>query len=354
MTYPKLVVDSKIIGQNVDALGELLKKRHVDLFYGVTKVFCGDPRVAQIYVDHGVEVLADSRVQNLKKLKDLPVPKLLLRLPQLSEIEDVVRYADMSLNSELVTVKALNDAAKSLGITHKVILMIDLGDLREGLFLGEGFDEMVDAIMELEAIELTGLGVNLTCYGAIIPKRETLAQLVEFKERVKERHGLDLPIVSGGNSSSVYLLEDGDLPGITNLRLGECLALGTESAYGKQMPGTSNEGWVLEAQVIEVKNKPSVPIGEVGKDAFGNVPTFEDRGVRRRAIIAIGKQDVHPDSLVPFDDGILILGASSDHMILDVTDAKEEVNVGDILRFTMDYAGVLNLSTSEYVEKEVR
>lgn len=353
MTYPKLVVDSKIIGQNVDALGELLKKRHVDLFYGVTKVFCGDPRVAQIYVDHGVEVLADSRVQNLKKLKDLPVPKLLLRLPQLSEIEDVVRYADMSLNSELVTVKALNDAAKSLGIIHKVILMIDLGDLREGLFLGEGFDEMVDAIMELEAIELTGVGVNLTCYGAIIPKRETLAQLVEFKERVKERHGLDLPIVSGGNSSSVYLLEDGDLPGITNLRLGECLALGTESAYGKQMPGTSNEGWVLEAQVIEVKNKPSVPIGEVGKDAFGNVPTFEDRGVRRRAIIAIGKQDVHPDSLVPFDDGILILGASSDHMILDVTDAKEEVNVGDILRFTMDYAGVLNLSTSEYVEKEV-
>ena len=112
MTYPKLVVDSKIICQNVYALGELLKKRHVDLLYGVTKVFCGDPRVAQIYVDHGVEVLADSRVLNLKKLKDLPVPKLLLRLPQLSEIEDVVRYADMSLNSELVTVKALNDAAK--------------------------------------------------------------------------------------------------------------------------------------------------------------------------------------------------------------------------------------------------
>lgn len=354
MTYPKLVIDSKIIAQNVDALGALLKKRHVNLFCGVTKVFCGDPRVAQIYVDHGVNVLADSRVQNLKRLKDLPVPKLLLRLPQLSEIEDVVRYADMSLNSELLTVKALDDAAKSLGITHKVILMIDLGDLREGLFLGEGFDQMVDEIMELESIELVGVGVNLTCYGAIIPKRETLAQLLEFKKRVKERHGLDLPIVSGGNSSSVYLLEEGELPGITNLRLGECLVLGTESAYGKQMPGTSNEGWILEAQVIEVKQKPSVPIGEVGKDAFGNVPTFEDRGVRRRAIVAVGKQDVHPDSLVPLDDGILILGASSDHMILDVTDARGEVNVGDILRFTMDYAGILNLTTSEYVETEVR
>ena len=76
---------------------------------------------------------------------------------------------------------------------------------------------------------------------------------------------------------------------------------------------------LLEAQIIELKSKRSLPIGEIGVDAFGQRPYYEDRGIIRRAILAIGKQDTDPDSMISLDEKIDILGASSDHLILDVS-----------------------------------
>lgn len=102
--------------------------------------------------------------------------------------------------------------------------------------------------------------------------------------------------------------------------------------------------------MVEVRTKPSYPIGEVGADAFGQVPVFRDRGVRRRAIAAVGRQDVRPEGLMPFDRGIEILGASSDHLTMDVEDLERELKVGDILRFHVDYGAMLAAVTSPYVK----
>ena len=131
------------------------------------------------------------------------------------------------------------------------------------------------------------------------------------------------------------------------------ILLGTEAVDRTAVPGCHLDAFMLAAEVIEVAQKPSVPIGKIGQNAFGVVPVFEDRGRRRRAICAIGRQDVDPDSMRPVDPGISILGASSDHLICDVEDAVRPVKTGDILTFVPGYSALLRAATSPFVSKVV-
>ncbi len=349
--YPKVVVDLKKVETNTRIVANECKAKQVDIM-GVTKVFCGDAKIAEAELKGGIKYFADSRIENLAKLKELDLPKVLLRLPMISQVDDVVQYADISLNSELKTIEALNIAAMAKKKRHKIILMIDLGDLREGILPAQ-FDETVTAILEMKNITLHGIGVNLTCYGGVIPTEDNLGKLTEFAQIIKDKYNHHLEIVSGGNSSSFYLVPQDKLPaGINNLRMGEILVLGRETAYGELVEGMFDDAFILEAEIVELKEKASIPTGEIGMDAFGNKPTFVDKGIRTRAIIAAGVQDVKADQLIPLDDKIDYLGASSDHMIWDVTDS--DYKVGDILKFKLEYGALLSLFTSEYIAREYK
>lgn len=355
--YPRLRIKLDQIEQNLNVVAKTVKDAGCSLMI-VTKSFCADRRICSLIAEHeDVDYFADSRIQNLKAISDLPKPKVLLRLPQGSEVEDVIRYTDLSFNSELATIRQLDQEAKRQDKIHSILLMIDLGDLREGIFYQqeETIFGAVAEILTLRNIRLSGLGVNLTCYGAVIPKKDNLTLLVELADRISKFYGVELPILSGGNSSSYYLIEKGELPkGINNLRLGEAFILGNETAYGERIPGTVGDGILLEAEIIERKTKPSIPIGEIGMDAFGERPSYEDRGHRKRAILAIGKQDADVGSMMPTDPAIDILGASSDHLILDVTDSETDYQVGDIVSFTLGYGGLLKAATSSYVSRYYR
>lgn len=272
----------------------------------------------------------------------------------ISQVDEVVKYADISLNSELETIIALNDAASKVNKVHQIILMIDLGDLREGYF---DHDEIVTVCNELKIlknIKVIGVGTNLTCYGGVIPNEENLGRLVKLGKLIENLLDTKLEIISGGNSSSVYLLEKGIvIEGINQLRIGEAILLGTESAYGEDLPGNYQDVFTLFAEIIEIKEKPSIPIGEIGRDAFGNVPVFTDKGIRKRAILAVGKQDFGTHKIEPIDKSIEILGSSSDHLIVDITDCKRNLKVGDELAFKVGYGAMLALMTSEYVNKNI-
>ena len=299
----------------------------------------------------GAYALADSRVENLKKLQGIGVPKLLLRIPMMSQAAQVVEYADISFNSELETIKALDAAAKQKGTQHQIVLMVDLGDLREGVWY-ENAVQYAGEITKLEHIKLVGLGTNLTCYGGVIPSTDNLGTLVRLAEEIEQKYNLKLDIISGGNSSSIHLLMKEQLPArVTQLRLGEAIVLGTESAYGERIENTYKDAFTFAAEIVELKEKPSMPIGEIGLDAFGGKPVFEDRGIIKRAIVAVGRQDVKHEGLTPRDPKIEILGASSDHMILDVTKSDKAYKVGDILEFDVNYGCLLAAATSEYVTK---
>ncbi|WP_019228190.1 ornithine racemase Orr [Sedimentibacter sp. B4] len=351
--YPRLVVDLKKVKNNLDKITEMVKGSGCSLMI-VTKGYCADMEIYKLLENSEIDYLADSRIQNLKKYHGTKKERVLLRLPMISEAEDVVLHSDISLNSEIETIKQLNKNAAKHNKTHKILLMVDLGDLREGIFYKNEDEiyETIEEILKLENIELYGLGVNLTCYGAVIPKNENLSILVETASKIENKFNIKLKMISGGNSSSVYLIGKNELPrGINNLRVGEAFLLGDETAYSQMLDGFYDDAFILEAEIIELKEKQSVPVGETGVDAFGNRPVYEDRGIIKRAIIAVGRQDVDPDNLHPIDSKIDVLGASSDHLILDVTKSDTPYKVGDKVSFKVSYSSLLRATTSAYVEK---
>ncbi len=351
--YPRLVTDLKKIKNNLDKITEMVKGAGCSLMI-VTKGYCADMEIYKLLDNSEIDYLADSRIQNLKKYDGTKKERVLLRLPMISEAENVVLHSDISLNSEIETIRQLNKEAAKHNKKHKILLMIDLGDLREGIFY-KNEDEIyktVEEILKLENIELYGLGVNLTCYGAVIPKNENLSILVEIASNIENKFNIKLKMISGGNSSSVYLIGKNEMPkGINNLRVGEAFLLGDETAYSQMLDGFYDDAFTLEAEIIELKEKQSVPVGETGVDAFGNRPVYEDRGIIKRAIIAVGRQDVDPDNLHPIDSKIDVLGASSDHLILDVTKSDTPYSVGDVVSFKLSYSSLLRATTSAYVEK---
>ena len=357
--YPRLVIDLKKLHANLDAVAGITKEQGGCSLMIVTKGMCAHKEMCEMIAQHpAVDFMADSRVANIKTYAEIARANgkktTLLRIPMHAEVADVAKYVDLSFNSELSTIRLLNEEAGKLGVKHNILLMIDLGDLREGIFYQNEdlIFETVEEILSMEHINLYGVGVNLTCYGAIIPKNDNLSNLVAVARKIEDKFGIKLEMVSGGNSSSIYLIGKGELPeGITNLRLGESFLLGNDTAYGEKLPGTCSDALVLEAQIVELKEKPSLPIGEVGVDAFGQKPYYEDRGIIKRAIIAIGKQDTDIDSMEPLDPKVDILGGSSDHIILDVTKSDTEYKVGDIVQFVVGYGGMLKTATSPYVEK---
>jgi predicted amino acid racemase len=348
--YPRVRISKEKYRNNIKVLKQKLHEKGISMM-AVTKVFSADHMLVNILIEEEVDYLADSRIENIRAYPKTKIPKVLLRIPSIYETDDVVRYADISLNSEIVTMQFLNISAQKLGVKHGVILMVDLGDLREGIFDENELISTAQSIQKMEHIELVGIGTNLTCYGGVIPSTENLLKLNDYRVKLESILNIKLEIVSGGNSSSLDLLFAGEMPeGINNLRLGESLVLGRETAYGDFIDGTFDDVFILESDIIEVKEKPSVPIGQIGMNAFGKIPTFEDKGIRKRAIIAIGKQDVDHNELIPFDT-IQPIGSSSDHIILDVTDGLYEYRVGSVIQFRLTYASILSLMTSKYVVK---
>ena len=357
--YPKLRIDLNKIKQNLDKITGIVNEANCSIMI-VTKVVCADKEIIKIIEQNdNVDYYADSRIENLASISasidtKTKKKKVLLRLPMLSDVDRVVKHADISLNSEIETIKALDRAAMSQGLKHKIILMLDLGDLREGIYFTDEQEiyDTVNQILELQNIELYGIGVNLTCYGAVIPQNENLSMLVDFAHKIEEKFNIKLPVVSGGNSSSLHLIEKKELPkGINNLRIGEAFYLANETAYCNKIEGMVDDAILLEAEIIELKEKPSMPVGETGVDAFGQKPVYEDRGIIKRAILSIGRQDIDIDSLTPVDSKIDILGGSSDHMILDVTKSDVNYKLGDVISFKLGYSGTLKAFTSKYVSR---
>ena len=182
---------------------------------------------------------------------------------------------------------------------------------------------------------------------------DKLEELVELAEKVEQRLGRELEYIAGGATSSLMRIWDGNIPKRVNLlRVGEGILLSRdmEVFYNYDVSEICRDVFRLKAEVIEVKDKPTYPIGTIAVDAFGHTPVYVDRGIRRRALIAVGKVDYGaPEDLLPMEEGIEVLGASSDHTIIDVEDAARDFKVGDIMTFDVCYATLVYLTSSRNV-----
>lgn len=356
-SYPELQINQRKLYENVQEVVQLCSANNISVS-GVVKGVCGQLGVIECFVAGGCAHIASSRVDQLKRSKEhnKHTETMLLRIPMHSEMDEMIKWTDISLNSEKQSILWLEEACERASKHHGVVLMMDLGDLREGCFEE---DELVDLALfierELKWVTLRGIGTNLGCYGAIKPTPTNLGKLSDTAQRIEAVIGRELEIVSGGATSSLPLLVSGKMPKkINNLRVGEGILLNMDlpEIWGVHVGNLHNDVFTLNAQIIEIKRKPSYPVGEIFIDAFGNTPAYEDRGTRTRAILAIGKQDfAMDDKLIPLDRGVQIVGSSSDHLIVDIEDSLDHYEVGDIMSFGIFYGPMLHLCTSSYVTK---
>ena len=351
---PYLTIDLDKIEHNARTIVDLCDQHGIAVT-GVTKGVCGYPDVARAMLRGGVTSIADSRLENIRRLGNAGIDTdfMLLRVPPLSAVDAVVESIDVSLNSELATLKDLSAAAIRAGKIHNVMLMVDLGDLREGIWPDDVMTFVSQAI-NFDGIRIKGIGANLACFGGVVPSEENMNQLAELASVIEHRFSMTLEWVSGVNSSGLEMIASGKMPQrINHARIGEAILLGRETIHRKPWPGTVQDAFVLHAEIVELKQKPSLPVGERSEDAFGELVEYEDRGNILRALINVGREDIDIQGITPMDSRIDILGGSSGYLVLDVSAMEDTIAVGDELSFTLNYSALLTAMTSEYVTKHI-
>lgn len=353
--YPVLLVNKSKLQHNIKTVKATCESQGIHLA-GIIKGFNGILGAVEEFQLAGCAQIGSSRIEQIMDARNAGIEAkyMMIRIPMLSEVEDIVRWADMSLNSENVVISKIQEECVKQNKRHGIVLMADLGDLREGYWdKDELVEEAVRIENELDMLDLLGVGTNLGCYGSINPTRQNMEELCEIARRVEERIGRKLEIVSGGASTSYPLVLAHDMPeGINHLRIGEAITLAYDlkEIYNLDDGGLHTDCFMLQSEIIEIKDKPTHPVGEIFVDCYGSKPTYIDRGIRKRALVAMGRLDYALlEKIIPMDKGVALVGSSSDHTIVDIHDCEQEWKVGDILTFALTYPSLMYLSGNRYV-----
>ncbi|MGF1541512.1 MAG: alanine/ornithine racemase family PLP-dependent enzyme [Pleurocapsa sp.] len=346
---PRIEIALSQIEHNAQMLCELYGQQGISLM-GVSKAVLGEPLIAEAMIRGGVKFIADSRLENIQRMKNARVStQFVLLRTAISQAESIVENVDISLNTEIETLEKLNYYAFLQNKIHQIILMVEMGDLREGI-LPQDLFLFVKRVLRLQHLKIIGIGCNLACYGGIKPNNEKMLQLSALANAMEKQFQINLPLISGGNSANYEWYKSvNDVGRINNLRLGESILLGCETVNRQAIPELYTNAFKLIAEVIESKIKPSLPFGEICQDAFGNIPVYRDLGIHKRAIVALGKQDTSISGL-SCDRDLEILGASSDHLIVNSKDSY--LKVGSPINFNLDYGSLLMAMTSPFIKQQ--
>ncbi len=355
MAFLKLYRDK--LHYNYHYLKSLFKDR--DIEYGiVTKLLCGNEDFLKEVINLGSGEVHDSRVSNLQKVKEYnpKVQTVYIKPPPKRSIPDIIECADVSLNTEYSTIKMLSEEAVRQNKLHKVLIMIEMGDLREGV-LGEHLLDFYSSIFQLPGIAVVGLGTNLNCLHGVMPSTDKLVQLSLYKQLIELKFNRKIPWISGGASVTIPLLLRNQLPrAINHFRVGETLYFGNNLITEEPIENMETDVFELFTEIIELSEKPIVPEGELGEDPSGETHEIneEDYGKKHfRAIIDIGLLDIDPKFLKPKDNRLTVIASSSDMLVVELGENQMNYEVGDLITFEMEYMGALSILNSDYIEKRV-
>ncbi|MCW8897176.1 MAG: alanine/ornithine racemase family PLP-dependent enzyme [Flavobacteriales bacterium] len=344
--------------KNYNYLDQLFKTNNIE-WAVVSKLLCGNELYLKELLKLNIKEICDARVSNLVKIKKLApeIDTVYIKPPAKRSIKKIVKYADASFNTEFETIKWLSEEAVKQSKIHKIIIMIELGDLREGV-MGEDLMDFYGSIFKLPNIKVTGIGTNLNCLHGVYPSEDKMVQLSLYKQLIESKFNRKIPWVTGGTSVVIPLLLMKQLPaGINHFRVGEALFFGNNLITGETFKGMETDVFKLFAEVIEITEKPINPIGNMGENPSGEEFEVnpEDYGkTHHRAIIDLGVLDVaNSDLIIPEDKNITIVGASSDMLVLDIEKSDKDYHIGDLISFRLKYMGALRLFNSEYITKKI-
>jgi len=342
---------------NFNHLNQAFKENNID--WGiVTKLLCGDELLLQEVLALGVKEIHDSRVTNLKAIKKVApdVQTVYIKPAPKKSIPEIVQYADVSFETELDTIKMLSEEAVRQKKVHKIIIMIEMGDLREGV-MGDDLISFYEKVFELPGITVIGLGANFNCLHGVMPTKDKLIQLSLYKQLIEATFNKEIPWVSGGTSVTIPLLFSHQLPtGINHFRVGEALFFGLNLFTGETFEGMHDDVFELETEIIELTEKPMVPSGVLAENPSGESFKVDESLYGKtsyRAILDLGLLDINPKFLLPKEGELNVIGASSDMLVVELGENESNHKLGDILRFNLRYMGALSLLNSRYINKEV-
>jgi len=354
----RLLINIEALKHNLNAVSRQMEQ-HGASWTVVTKVLCGHAETIKALQILGIRSIGDSRLDNLRDIERI-VPDFetwYLRIPDVSSIPDVVKYSDVSLNSEIAIIKLLNEEARKQDKMHRIIMMVELGDLREGILPGS-LVRFYEDVFQLSNIEVLGIGANLGCLAGVIPTIDQFMQLVLYRELLELKFKHKLPMISAGSTVVLPLIEERQLPkAINHFRIGEAVFLGSNLIHGGTLPGLSNEVMLLEAEIAEIKEKGLVPVGETGAGTAPFETDVEDESIPGqrgyRALVSVGHLDTDIGGLTPINEKYRIAGASSDITVINIGDDPGGLKVGDTIKFKVNYSALLRLMNDKYISKEV-
>ncbi len=350
-------LDRKKLHHNYQFLKRLFDKNNIK-FGIVTKLLCGHKEYIKEVINLGAEQLCDSRISNLKTIKQInsEIETIYIKPPAKRSIKTIVKFADISLNTESYTINLLSEEAQRQNKVHKIIIMIEMGDLREGV-MREDFIDFYEKVFQMPNIEVVGIGTNLSCMSGVMPSPDKLIQLSLYEQLIEARFNHNVPYVSGGTSVTLPMLLQGLLPpGVNHYRLGETLYLGNNLINDKPIKGMKQNALTLYAELIELTEKPVVPEGDLGENVDGQTAEINPDDIGKtayRGLLDIGLLDIDPRHIEPFDADVEIAGASSDMIVIDLGSDQPRYKVGDLIRLRMTYMGALGAMNSNYIEKRI-
>jgi predicted amino acid racemase len=348
-------IDLQKIYRNAKVLKSLLNQKSISIF-AITKVVLGDPYIANTIIKAGIKYIGDSRIHNIIRMHKANVDAsfILIRNPSLSEIPLVVKYADISLNSEWKVIKRLSEESLHQNKTHGIILMVEMGDLREGI-LPERLEVVVRNTLRLKGVKLLGIGTNLKCFAGVHPSDENMGGFSTIAKKIQNNFNIHLKFISGGSSANLNWVQSTNSIGlINNLRLGTAIIMGRESIKDSPVEELEQDIFTLVGEIVQLTEKSKYPTGKFTTNAFGEPSIFKEQnsgteGLRRQALLDFGRQDILETGLDP-KPNVKILGASSDYLIVDVK--QNSYKVGDIIKFSMSYECILRAMTSPFIKKK--
>ncbi|TNE55216.1 MAG: alanine/ornithine racemase family PLP-dependent enzyme [Bacteroidetes bacterium] len=360
----ELKIYTNKIQENIRTLSSYFREKGIQWSL-VTKVFSGDKEflknvLTQEVIDE-IYSIGDSRLTSLKNLKAVnpEMRTIYIKPPAKIYASEVVRYADISLNSSFSTIKALNEEARKQGKVHQIIIMIELGELREGVKRSD-IMAFYEKVFDLPNIEVIGLGSNLGCMYGIEPTYDKLLQLSLYKELISARFQKELSLVSGGTSITLPLIENKTVPKeINHFRVGEAAFFGLSPLNNEKFINLNTDTFEFQANIIELEEKKIIPDGVISDGHVGQTAELTEEDVSQtsyKAILDFGLLDLDKEDIESTDPDLTFVGITSDMIVVDIgknRDGKGKVRyqIGDKISFKPNYMAVARLLNSKFIDK---
>mgnify|MGYP006279350957 CR=1 FL=1 len=363
----ELVIKTENIINNITKLDSYFRNRNIQWSL-VSKVLSGDIKFLEKILTPDVVAclhsVGDSRLSSLKNIKKVnpEIRTIYIKPPAKQLAKEIVSCADISVNTSADTIKTLNKEAKKLKKIHKIIIFIELGELREGV-LRENIVNFYEEVFNLSNIEIIGIGSNLGCMYGIEPTYDKLVQLGLFKQLLEETFDKNIDLVSGGSSITLPLIRKNLVPdSINHFRIGEAAFFGTSPLDDKRFNSLSTDTFSFNANILEMEEKRNVPDGVIGDGNIGHVVQPEEHdqsGKHYRAILDFGLLDVDVNDLKSKDKNINFIGTTSDMTVYDLgkninSKLKQKYKVGNKIFFKPNYMAVARCMNSKFVDLKVK